>query len=127
MIKKLTIAKLQILAILFVTTVLFVQCKHDSVDVEKQAQVCFQTQVLPVFQSNCVMCHSAAGEQFPLDSYGSIIKEVKAGDPLNSEVYQAITNVWGGFMPPSPKDPIPIESRTIIFLWIKQGAKQTCN
>jgi hypothetical protein len=50
------------------------------------------------------------------------MKSVTAGNADKSEAYQAITSAFES-MPPD--NPLPINKRTIIRLWIEQGAKET--
>ena len=96
--------------------------------------VCFETEVLPIFQSNCAMpgCHDNSkdggedGDDINLTNYAGIVKEVKPGDPKDSKIYEAITSKWEEIMPPPPNNPLTEEQRSLIYVWILQGAK-TCD
>ncbi|MCX6256995.1 MAG: hypothetical protein NTW49_03720 [Bacteroidia bacterium] len=104
-----------------------VSCKHDSVDIAKFPKICFVKQVLPIFTSNCTMsgCHGDTDDRrLKLTTYQGIMKGVVPGKPDNSSVYTAITSVWGNRMPPNR--PLPQELRTLIRLWILQGADTIC-
>ncbi|NJK84622.1 MAG: hypothetical protein HC906_00200 [Bacteroidales bacterium] len=86
----------------------------------------FRNTGLPVIQTSCGIsgCHDAgtAEEGVTLRSYDDVIKLVTPGKPHESELYTVITNVNGTeFMPPD--NPLTLEQRTIIRLWIAQGAK----
>jgi hypothetical protein len=43
-----------------------------------------------------------------------------SGKPDDSKIYNSITSVWGNMMPPGR--PLPQELRTLLRLWIEQGA-----
>ena len=58
-----------------------------------------------------------------LSSYAGIYNEVSPGYPDQSRVYLAMIGKGDNLMPPG--NPIPIESRTIVRLWILQGAAHT--
>ncbi len=111
----------------FLCALLFVSCRHDPVGVDVQPQVCFQTDVLPVVQSNCGKsgCHSGSGQDSRLNlaTTEGILRSVSPGQPLSSNLYTAIMD---GNMPPSPNHPLSKDQRTAIYLWILQGADTTC-
>lgn len=115
------------LAAVFGISLLAISCKHDKTDISTFKDTCFNTEVLPIFVNNCAMsgCHNAGGGEsgFVLDSYSGIKEGISAGDPLNSEIYKVITNEWINMMP--PKNPLTQDQRTIIRLWIEQGALET--
>jgi hypothetical protein len=103
-------------------------CTHEPTVIQELDTVCFETQVLPIFQISCAKsgCHSStsSGEVFPLDNYDNIITRVVPGDPRNSEVYKAITSLYAEeFMPPD--GPLDIIQRNLIQVWILQGANDT--
>jgi hypothetical protein len=102
-------------------------CKHDATGIDTLATICFEKQVLPIFSSNCAMsgCHDGSGELMALKDYSSIKSAVSPGKPFESDVYNAITAKWVNIMPPSPNNPLSEEQRTIIYLWILQGAENT--
>ena len=102
-------------------------CKHDPIGIENLDTVCFSRDVLPIFQNSCAMtgCHSGGKRGFNATSYESIIKEVTPGNASKSKVYQAITSIYFNTMPPSPHTPLSKDQRTIIEVWINQGAKNT--
>jgi hypothetical protein len=102
-------------------------CRHDKTDISTFKDVCFDTEVLPIFKNNCALsgCHNAGGGEsgFVLDSYSGIKEGISPGDPLNSEIYKVITNEWINMMPPD--NPLSKDQRTTIRLWIEQGALET--
>jgi hypothetical protein len=97
-------------------------CRHDS-DIMGLPDVCFETEVLPVFLNNCTIsgCHSGSSEGMNLTDYTSIMRGVTPGKPYSSQIYKAITSTFGeGQMPPG--QPLTLENRTLIMVWIEQGA-----
>ncbi|NVO11057.1 MAG: hypothetical protein HXX16_13935 [Bacteroidales bacterium] len=105
-------------------------CKHDPMGISQLDTVCFQTQILPILQTSCGIagCHDAGGEggEFTTDSYQTIMPIVKPGSAAKSKIYQVITAVNGNMMP--PKRPLTKDQRTLILVWIEQGANNTtCN
>lgn len=101
--------------------------------------VCFESQVLPVFQSNCAKsgCHDAASHQkgYVLDSYDNLFKkEGKAEDknirlynPENSELYEVLFETGTKKMPPPPNPELTTVQKNLIARWINEGAKNTAN
>lgn len=102
-------------------------CNHSTDAISLIDTVCFEKDVLPIFQTNCAIsgCHDGSGEEFRLSDYNSIREQVKPNNAKDSRVYSAITNTWDEFMPPSPRQPLSKEQRTLIYVWIQQGAKNT--
>ena len=113
---------------IFILTViaLVFSCKHEP-DISTMPQMCFNTQVLPIFQSNCAYsgCHDSHFEDgLILTDYTNIINAgITPGNAKNSKIYKVITDNYGNFMP--PKNPLSEQQRQIIELWINQGAKNT--
>jgi mono/diheme cytochrome c family protein len=93
-------------------------------------QVCFQRDVLPIFQSNCTMsnCHDAVTRQkgYNFTSYSSIIASAQREDEGFEEILEKITEDRSDKrMPPPPKTPLTAEQIATIRKWIEQGAKET--
>jgi hypothetical protein len=105
-------------------------CTHETFDLSQMDTVCFESQIFPLIQNSCgtAGCHNGISgvEGFSAVSYESILQAVKPGDPKGSRLYDVITNIWGeNFMPPD--NPLPLEDRNLILVWIEQGAlKTTC-
>lgn len=101
-------------------------CTHNP-DLQDVPEICFESEVLPVFLNNCALsgCHDGSGEpDLVLNSYTNIMEGIKAGDPNGSEIYKSITKTSGEDKMP-PDQPLSTDNRTIIRLWIEQGAKET--
>ena len=100
-------------------------CKHEA-DISNFPEMCFERDILPIFSNSCAItgCHDGTGEGVILTSYTNIMNTVIPYNPDKSQSYKAITSTWGeGQMPPGL--PISQEMRTIIRLWIEQGANET--
>jgi hypothetical protein len=111
---------------------LLAACRNDPVGVDAQPKICFSTQVLPVYQTNCAKsgCHGGSEGRseggMNLSTAAGILKNVTPGKPFDSRIYTALTNTWEGVMPPPPNQPLTLEQRTAVYLWILQGADTTC-
>ena len=103
----------------------FASCTHEA-DLSNLPEVCFDTEVLPVFKNNCAItgCHDGNGEEMPLTNFAQISQGVIPGNPNSSEIYQAIITTRGENKMP-PDQPLTQDNRTIIRVWIEQGAKET--
>ena len=101
-------------------------CTHEA-DLTGLPLVCFDGEVLPIYTNNCSIsgCHDGKGEAGPaLNNYSNIVSTVVPGDPENSASYEAIITTRGENKMP-PDQPISIDQRTTIRVWIEQGALQT--
>jgi hypothetical protein len=110
---------------IIITVVITVySCKHEP-DISGMPEVCFSSDVLPIFLNNCTMsgCHTGNGEELGLGTYSDIMAGITPGNASSSEIYKTIVSKWGGRMPPDK--PLSIENRMTIRLWIEQGANQT--
>ena len=92
---------------------------------------CFQEEVLPIIISKCAYtgCHVAGSTQLDddlkdLSDYESIMKMVKAGKPMQSELY---TEIASGEMPPEDKPQLTQLEQQIIKNWIASGAPNSSN
>jgi len=123
-----TIPALLLIAVAFIAS----SCKHEpelpqngTVD-----QICFETQVQPIINSNCSVsgCHDGSDGELPvLITYNDIMREVKANKPNDSKLMEVITENPGSedYMPPSPRTPLTSEQIRLIETWILEGAQNT--
>jgi hypothetical protein len=105
---------------------IFPACHHDSLVIDDLDTVCFYDQVFPVLQTSCGIagCHDGSQEGFLASNYNSIMQSVVPGDPRGSRLYQVITDINGeGMMPPDR--PLTKDQRSVIQVWIAQGALET--
>jgi hypothetical protein len=101
-------------------------CTHDA-KIADFPEICFDGDVLPIFTNSCAIsgCHDGNGEsRMILNSYTEISRGVVAGNPRASRLYTAIIAKMGENMMP-PNQPLSLQNRTIIRLWIEQGAQPT--
>ena len=113
--------------ILIVTTASWISSCTHSANIDNIAKVCFERDVLIIFQNSCAIpgCHDGSGESnYNLDSYVSISNSVEPYKPYSSPAYKAITATWGENKMP-PDVPLTLDNRMIIRLWIEQGAQST--
>lgn len=101
-------------------------CKHSGVPADQLPQICFTEQVLPIFQNSCSTsgCHDGQrGEsRYVFTDYANIMKAITPGNAEKSKAYRAMIDAFQ-VMPPN--NPLPESKRTLIRLWIEQGAKET--
>jgi cytochrome c553 len=117
-------------------------CKHEvtllQVDPSPQPGpvanngVCFQSDILPLFQSNCAKsgCHDAITHEkdLVLDSYTNIMrKDVVPGNADNSKIYRVLFETGKDKMPPLPNADLTTAQKALIAKWINEGAKNTVN
>jgi cytochrome c5 len=104
----------------------FPACHHDSLIIDELDTVCFYGEVFPVLQTSCGIagCHDGSQEGFLAADYNSIMRLVVPGDPRGSKLYQVITDINGEAMMP-PDSPLPKNQRSVIQVWIAQGALET--
>jgi hypothetical protein len=89
--------------------------------------ICFDGDVLLIYTNNCAItgCHDGTrGSRMVFNNYADIKASVTPGNPGASQSYQAMISKWGNNIMP-PNRPISLENRTIIRLWIEQGAEHT--
>jgi uncharacterized membrane protein len=107
-------------------------CTHAPVGIELLDTVCFAPTVMGIIQSSCgsngtTKCHDGSMEGWSIYDTASIMSLVNTpGNPKGCKLYQVITDINGeNFMPPGHA--ISKENRTLIEVWIAQGAMQnTC-
>jgi hypothetical protein len=129
-----------ILAALIIPLTVINACKHEIPQAVLSSapvtggtnEVCFQSQILPLFQSNCAKsgCHDAASHQdnYVFDNYTNIVKkDVRPGNASNSKVYEVLFETGNKKMPPVPNPDLTTEQKALIGKWINEGAKNTVN
>lgn len=102
-------------------------CTHTA-NIVELPEVCFTGDVLPIFINNCAIagCHDGGGGQeshLALNNYTDIVRDIVPGNPGGSRLYQTMISKWGNMMPPN--QPLSLENRTKIRVWIEQGANLT--
>jgi len=106
----------------------FTSCTHVA-NIANLPEVCFTGDILPIFTNNCAIsgCHGGGGggggERRGMSTYAEILRGVVPGNPGASNYYQVIIAKWGNKMP--PKQPLSLDNREKIRIWIEQGAAET--
>lgn len=120
---------------LFATVVCFLlpfliidSCRHEPYGIDLLDTVCFNTQVLPTLLTSCGIsaCHDAVAAEggFMATDYESVLSAVKPFNAIGSKLYRVITDINSeNFMPPGR--PLSKEQRSLIMVWIEQGALST--
>jgi mono/diheme cytochrome c family protein len=103
-----------------------------------KTSVTYATDIKPIFDANCVKCHSGdkPKARLKMDTLEGILKGTKqgkiltAGDGANSLVVKAVTHQLkdkDGWMPPMPNKAdaktLTPEQIGLVLAWINQGAK----
>ncbi|MCB9333487.1 MAG: hypothetical protein H6574_20705 [Lewinellaceae bacterium] len=88
--------------------------------------VCFERDVLPIFQSNCTQsgCHNSQDREsgYDLSSYNGIMAGgITPGNYKASKIYKVLVAPLGR-MPQSPFSRLTDEQITTIAVWIEDGA-----
>jgi len=115
--------------LLILITLFFASCKHSLVEiapVEIAPFVCFESEVLPIFITNCSQagCHGNGSHEdgYTLDNYNGIMKGIEPFNPDNSEHLSEITS---GEMPLPPNSPLTSEQIETLRNWINGGAENS--
>lgn len=125
--------------ILFVfgCSLLLLSCKHEPLPFDGPIQlapgdnsVSFQDEIQPLLIANCAQagCHDAASRQdgVQLTEYKLVVREVRPGNPGESDLYEAITEDDADkIMPRPPRAPLNSNQIALIRRWIEEGARNT--
>ena len=96
-------------------------CKHDGIPADQLAPVPF-SKVQLLFSSYCGKCHDGASSELkynfndPIDIIGSVV-------PYNSSKSKSYQSMISTFQIMPPQGAMPTSDRTLIRIWIDQGAK----
>jgi len=115
------------LVLLIVVTVFSwsISCTHLS-GIADMPEICFTGDIMPIISNNCAIpgCHDEGGEsELSLNSFSEISGNVIPGDPYASRLYLPIIGRGEELMPPG--QPLSLENRIKIRVWIEQGAALT--
>lgn len=106
----------------FIVVVINTGCVHEP-DISSSPKIYF-SDVMAVFNAQCASCHGVGQNQHLIDST-KLMSYVVPFNPLKSKLYTVVSNLGGIFMPPPPGIALNLEQRTILYLWILQGADPT--
>ena len=111
-------------------------CKHEIIQDpgagKGSTEICFESEVLPIFQSNCAKsgCHDAIShrEGRVLNSYDNIMRNgIVPGNALSSGLFKVLYASGESKMPPNGNTSLTDAQKSTIGIWINQGAKNTTN
>jgi hypothetical protein len=93
-------------------------------------EICFETNVLPIFISACARpgCHDSETHEdgYNLSSYTTIVRKgIKPGDAADSKLYEVLFESGEDRMPPDGS--VTAAQKDSIAAWINQGARNTTN
>lgn len=83
-------------------------------------EVSFSKDIFPIFQQYSD-AHHGSNKVLSLESYNGVMQDVIPGQPEQSKLYLRLIGQGGPVMPPD--NPLPENLITLIYNWIKQGAK----
>lgn len=91
--------------------------------------ICFESDVLPIFQSNCAKsgCHDVAtqAEGYVLDTYSNIVRRgISPGNAAGSKLYTVLF-AGGEEQMPQGSAPLTDTQKKLIAQWINEGALNT--
>jgi len=123
--KKAIIGGLFVIVLILTMTGTVPSCTHETLNLAQFDTVCFERDIMPVFQNGCATkgCHTGQGEGMALNSYDEIMRGITPGSAAQSRIYQAITATLNQPMPLSHA--LAESDRIRIRIWIEQGAKPT--
>ncbi|MEQ1554983.1 MAG: hypothetical protein ABL929_12430, partial [Ferruginibacter sp.] len=94
--------------------------------------VCFESEILPIFQSNCAKsgCHNIGthASDLVLDNFSNITRKYITPYNANlSKMYKVLFETGSDKMPQIPNPDLTSSQKTLIGKWINEGAKNTVN
>jgi hypothetical protein len=127
----LRILKIKSIAGILLSGTLLISCQHEPELIPGTAEVCFNTDVMLIINSNCNIsgCHNGSGEAPSLVNYADVLRFVTPGQPMKSELYKVVNKHPDrlNVMPPKPKPHLNNSQLNLLSLWILQGAKDDPN
>ena len=83
-------------------------------------EVSFSKDIFPIFQQYSD-AHHGTDSILSLETYNGVMQDIVPGQPEQSKLYLRLIGQGGPVMPPG--NPLPEKLITLIYNWIKQGAK----
>lgn len=111
------------LLLVFLTSLCFVSCEYDTIEVDKvvippDQEISFKADIVPIFTSNCISCHDGginpdlrANNAFDALTNGGYIN---VDVPASSELYEKLLGNHSDRATPTEKQ--------LILEWITRGA-----
>ncbi len=122
-IKRLEYIPIFVAIILLPTLFLLNSCKHDGIPADQMKSI-YYADVEQIFNT-CAECHKANGvdSNYDFTTYTNIINTggIVKSNAAKSKAYQSMISTIQ-IMPPN--NPLTTTQRTLVWLWIEQGAKE---
>ena len=123
-------SKPKIIISLFALTLLVItSCADKLPPGYEQIGICFETEILPIFVSNCAMsgCHNSTdkADGYDLTNYDGIMTGITAFNASDSKHIQYMERTDDERMPVPPQAPVDAASIALIKAWINKGAPNT--
>jgi hypothetical protein len=95
-----------------------------------EIEICFETEILPIFVSNCAMasgCHNSTDKEdgYDLTRYSGIMTGISTYNSSGSKHIKYIKKTDSDRIPEPPYDLVPTASIALIEAWINKGAPNT--
>lgn len=89
-----------------------------------QAPVNFSSDIQPIFQKRCILCHgpNLQASGLRLDSRAAALRVIKPGDSAASRIFTMVSGAGPKVMPPVG-DRLTPQQVSLLKTWIDQGAK----
>jgi WD40 repeat protein len=104
-----------------------------TVDLKLTEPVEYNTDIVPIFENKCFVCHSGSVTEgkYDMSTHGSVLKGGKKrgdkvivpGKSAESFLYLSCSRQTTPMMPPKSEEPLNSKEVSLIKLWIDQGAK----
>lgn len=113
------------LIILFGCSLLIlISCKHNEIPANTLPTVPF-SKIKVIYSSYCATCHNGTGElRYNFNDSIDIRNSVVPFNVSKSKSYESMISTFQ-IMPPIGAMPLPTNLRTLVRVWIEQGAKPT--
>jgi hypothetical protein len=121
--KNIKLGYLSALLIIGLGAVIFLvnSCQQVGVPADQMQTIDFKNQIIPIYSVNCGVCHNGGGDLgYNFNDSTDIKNSVVPYSLSQSKSYQAMISTFQ-IMPPN--NPLSTSNRTIVMLWIEQGAK----
>ena len=117
-----TLFSAKLIFVLGCSLLIISSCKHDGIPADQLPPIPF-SKVQLIYGSYCGKCHDGKTNELKYNFYNpdEIIGSVVPYNSSKSKSYQSMISTLQ-IMPPPP-DAMPTSDRTLIRIWIDQGAK----
>ena len=119
---KLRLISAKLIIILCCSLMIISSCKHDGIPANQLPAVPF-SKIKVIYSSYCGKCHDGTGDlnynfNDPTDILSSVV-------PYNASKSNSYKSMISNFQIMPPQGAMPARDRTLVRIWIEQGAKVT--